>query len=272
MLSVMKPKAKKPFVRTNKYFYKILILLFFLMATNTFAQTAAIQTASLAEPVLPDNTILQSGSSAQTENLDDLAQIARQFLLEKTKEFDGKTEILITPLDSRLKLADCEKPIPYLSQGAKIWGKTTVAIRCEAPEAWRIMVKAQVKIHTAYLTAAKVLPRGHIIGENDLALVTGDITDMRTGVLTDKQHAIGHTVNRTIQPGSAIWADQLKTAQIIQQGQTVTVISQGKGFRISSDGQAINNACQGQLAKVKMPNGKIVKGIAKSDGIIEVYF
>ncbi len=255
----------------KKYFANLFFLLSFLIVTPGFAQSTLLQTAALT-PNPSGNSISALQTPSSFENLDNLAQIAKQFLIEKTKDIDGKAEIVITPLDQRIKLATCEKPIPYLSQGAKTWGKTTVAIRCESPQPWRIMVKAEVKIHANYLSAAKVLPRGHIIDETDLILATGDITAMRTGVLTDKKHAVGYTVTRTIQPGSAIWSDQLKTPQVIQQGQTVQVISKGNGFQISSKGHAISNAYQGQIAKVKMPNGKIVKGIAKSDGIIEVYF
>lgn len=255
----------------KKYLRNIAGCLFLLTAVNALAQSFALQTASLNQqqvPTLFPNTAV----SPAFQDLDELAGIAKQFLTEKTQHLKGDVLIDITPLDNRLMLSACKKPIPYLSQGAKVWGKTTVAIRCENPKPWRIMVKAQVKIHTDYLTAAKALPKGHVISESDLTLEKGDITAMRSGVLTDKKQAVGFTVSRTIQPGSAIWAEQLQTAHAIRQGQQVKVITQGKGFSVSSEGKAINNAGLGQLAKAKMPNGTIVRGIAKTNGIIEVPF
>lgn len=246
----------------KKHLTQALFLLAACAAGSAIAQTAPMPTPLPA----------QAANAASPQNLDALARIAEQFLTEKTQNLSGKVEITVSPLDNRLKLAACPNPIPYLSQGAKIWGKTTVAIRCETPETWRIMVKADVKIHTAYLTAAQTLPQGHVISEADLTLVTGDITAMRPGILTGKEHAIGKTVIRAMQPGAAIWPEQLRAPQAVQQGQAVRIISKGSGFSVSGEGHAINSANEGQVAKAKMANGSIIRGIAKADGIIEINF
>lgn len=256
----------------KKYLTNALFILAALTAGGAFAQTAVMQTASLSPSPTQASMLTPAQNEPQPQNLDELALIAEQFLIEKTKNLAGKAEIAISPLDTRLKLPACRKPIPYLSQGSKIWGKTTVAIRCEAPENWRIMVKADVRIHTTYLTAANALPQGHVINENDLALVTGDITTMRPGILTSKEHAVGQTVIRSMQPGAAIWPEQLRAPKAVQQGQTVKVISKGQGFFVSGEGHAINSANQGQVAKARMTNGSIIRGIAKADGIIEINF
>lgn len=226
------------------------LLLFFALAASPFAQA----------------------QSALLQSQDELGLIAEQFLAEKTRNLPGKVEITVTPPTGRLNLPACQKPVPYLSHGARLLGRTTVAIRCEAPAAWRVMVKAQVRLHTAYLTAAKALPQGHVIQENDLALAEGDITAIRPGVLTGKKQAIGHTIARPVQPGSPIWAEQLRTPQAIQQGQSVRIISKGRGFTISGDGYAVSNAAPGQVAKAKTANGILVRGIARANGIIEVTF
>lgn len=255
-----------------KQLAKIFLLLPAFLTGSVFAQSTIVQTASLT-PVQTQAAYTQApADTSQVQNLDELLLIAEQFLAKKTKNINGKIEITVNPLDNRLKLSACQQPIAYLSQGARIWGKTTVAIRCEAPAAWRIMVKADVKIHTEYLAAAKPLPQGHLIQSADLTLVTGDITAMRAGILTDKEHAIGSTVIRSLQPGAAIWPDQLRTPKAIQQGQTVRIISQGRGFTISGEGHAINSASEGQVAKARMANGSIIRGIAKADGIIAINF
>lgn len=257
---------------TRKYLKNALFWLFALTTSSVFAQSPVLQTATLTPPQTQAVYAVPAQNTPQSQSLDELGLIAEQYLVEKTKGLVGKTEITITPLDNRLRLPACRNLVAYQSQGARIWGKTTVAIRCEGPEAWRIMVKADVKIHTDYLAAAKVLPQGHVIRESDLTLIVGDITAMRPGVLTSKEHAVGRTVMRAMQPGAAIWAEQLRAIRAIQQGQSVRIISQGRGFSISGEGYAINSANEGQVAKAKMPNGAIVRGIAKADGIIEVNF
>ena len=253
---------------TRKRLINVFLLLFALAGGSVAAQTAILQTASLS----PAAYAIPVQTTPQIQSLDELGLVAEQYLIEKTQSLDGKAEIAITPLDNRLKLPACSILVPYQSQGARIWGRTTVAIRCEAPENWRVMVRAHVRIHTAYLVAGKVLPQGHVIREGDLTLVTGDITAMRPGVLTSREQAVGRTVVRAMQPGAAIWAEQLRAPRAIQQGQSVRIISQGPGFSISGEGYAINTANEGQVAKAKMPNGAIIRGIARADGIIEVSF
>ncbi len=265
------PRYGLPVLRRKKL-TKALLWLLAMTAGHAFAQSATLQTASLSPAKTQAAYPLPAQNTPQGQSLDELGLIAEQFLIEKTKDLTGKAEIAITPLDNRLKLPACANLVAYQSQGARIWGKTTVAIRCEGPETWRVMVKAHVKIHTAYLVAARVLPQGHVIRESDLTLVTGDITAMRPGVLTSKEHAAGRTVIRSMQPGTAIWVEQLRSPKAIQQGQSVRIISQGRGFFISGEGYAINSASEGQVAKAKMPNGAIIRGIAKADGIIEVNF
>lgn len=272
MVSVINPIQHGLPVATRKHLINALFWLFALPVGSAFAQSAALQTAALPPAQTQAAYAVAAQNTPQSQSLDELGLIAEQYLIAKTRDLAGKTEITITPLDNRLRLPACSNLVPYQSQGARIWGKTTVAIRCEGPDAWRIMVRAHVKIHTAYLAAAKVLPQGHVIRESDLTLITGDITAMRPGVLTSKEHAVGRTVVRAMQPGAAIWAEQLRAPKAIQQGQSVRIISQGRGFSISGEGYAINSANEGQVAKAKMPNGAIIRGIAKADGIIEVNF
>lgn len=211
------------------------------------------------------------GGLEKTQNFDELGLIAEQYLIEKTKEISGTPEIIITPLKSHQKPPYCPNPIPYMSQGAKLYGKTTVSIRCEAP-LWRIMIKAQIKINAPYLTVTNTLSQGHIIDEGDLSLVTGDITALRQGVLTDKNQVIGKTVVRPIQAGSPIWQENIRIPKAIQQGQNVRIISKGSGFFVTSEGYAINSAGIGEVAKAKLENGTIIRGIVKADGVIEINF
>lgn len=238
---------------------------------SSFSKTCLTQ-AFLLFLALLAGSFARAQSAPPLQSADELGLIAEQFLIEKTRNLPGKAEITVTPPDARLNLPACSSPVPYLSQGARLLGRTTVAIRCEAPSAWRTMVKAHVRFHSAYLTAAKALPQGHVIQETDLAIAEGDITAMRPGVLTGKKQAVGHTVARTIQPGSPIWAEQLRTPQAIQQGQNVRIVSKGRGFTISGDGYAVNNAALGQVAKAKTASGVLVRGIARANGIIEVNF
>ena len=53
----------------------------------------------------------------------------------------------------------------------------------------------------------------------------------------------------------------VKPAQVFQAGAQVRVVAQGPGFQISSDAQALSAGVVGQLARVKMENGRIMSGL-----------
>lgn len=48
--------------------------------------------------------------------------------------------------------------------------------------------------------------------------------------------------------------------------------SGGKGFRVSAEGKALTKANEGQVVQVKVANGQVVSGIARSGGQVEVVF
>ena len=238
-------------VQTKKHFPKVLLLAFLWMASSAFAQIVYFHHA---------------------QNLTELTSVAEQFLTERAQHISGQAEITVYPLDPRLMVPACDNLVPYLSQGAKVWGRTTVAIRCLAPEPWHITVKANVRVYAPHLAATKALPPGHVITASDLSMITSDITAKRPGMLTDKEHAIGRIVARAIQPGRAIRPEQLRAVKAIQAGQAVRIVGKGNGFVVSGEGHAINGAEEGQITRVKMANGSMIRGIARSDGVIELNF
>ncbi|NLC23867.1 MAG: hypothetical protein GX776_05290, partial [Oxalobacter sp.] len=95
MVSVINPTQYGLPVLRRKNLTKALLLLLATTAGSAFAQSAALQTASLtpaqtqaAYAVAPQNT-------PQSQSLDELGLLAEQFLIEKTKDLPGKTEIAI---------------------------------------------------------------------------------------------------------------------------------------------------------------------------------
>ena len=237
-----------------------------------------LQKKHLAKMLLLSSLWVTGSVFAQTfyyyhpQNLAELSSTAEEFLTERTKDIIGRTEVTVYSPDPRIRVPACENLIPYMPQGSKAWGNTTVGIRCDAPEPWLIMLKANVRIYTSHLAASKALPAGHVISASDLTLLTSDITVKRPGLLTEKEHAVGRIVARAIKPGHAIWPEQLRSVKAIQPGQVVRIVGRGNGFVVSGEGQAITGAEAGQVTRVKLANGSMIRGIARSDGVIEVNF
>jgi flagella basal body P-ring formation protein FlgA len=53
----------------------------------------------------------------------------------------------------------------------------------------------------------------------------------------------------------------VRPAQVFQAGTQVRVIARGTGFEVSSDAQALSGGFVGQVARVRMENGRIASGV-----------
>jgi flagellar basal body P-ring formation protein FlgA len=204
------------------------------------------------------------------QDLNALKQTVNDFLQTYALSYPGKVTVNVGAIDPYLKLAPCEDVQAFLPAGSRAWGKTMVGVRCTTPKAWTIYVQATLNVYGQYLVATNPLAKGQQIGTKDLAVETGDLTQLPVGVLTDQAQALGRTLNVSMNAGSVLRQDLLKVVAVVQQGQTVKLISSGEGFSVSADGQAVTKANEGELVRVKVASGQIVTGIARGDGQIQV--
>ena len=216
--------------------------------------------------------IAQVVEPAPRQDLNTLKQTAEQFLRTQAKGLPGEVRVTVGAIDPRLKLPACTVPEAFLPPASKVWGKTTVGVRCTTPSSWTIFVSAQVQVQGEYIAAATPLAQGQTISQADLAKVKGDLTTLPAGVITDASQALGRSAATNIALGSPLRQDALRTQQAIQQGQAVRVVVNGAGFSVSSEARALNNAYEGQLTQVRTPAGQVVSGIAKLGGIVELAY
>ena len=201
-----------------------------------------------------------------------LRTVAEEFLSTQTTSFPGKANITIGKIDHRLKLPACINLSPFLMPGSKPWGKITMGIRCLNPTPWIIYVSAQISVMADYYVTATTLSLGQLISAADIRKVSGDLSSLPIGAITNPTQAIGKSLNISLISGSVLRIDAFKTTPAIQQGQSIKVISTGPGFQVSTDAMALNNANDGQIAKAKTISGQLISGIARVGGIIDVSF
>ena len=226
---------------------KTLLTILCLLPTLGFAQTAA--------PRQDPARILHS---------------VDQFLRTQTTGLPGQVKISVGNLDSRLNLADCDALEPFIPTGSRIWGKTTVGVRCNAPTNWTIYIQADIRVIGQYIMSAAPLAQGQLVSANQLSFASGDLTKLPNGIITDANQAIGKIVAMSIPAGTPLRMDALRVQLAIQQGQSVRLISGGNGFEVSAEGRALTSANAGQSVQIRITNGQIISGIAQADGIVEV--
>ncbi len=193
-----------------------------------------------------------------------------EFLRAQNLSNRDKTEIIVSNIDTRLKLSACENLSAFLPPGAKILGKTTVAVRCTAPRNWLLYLSAQVHQIGRYLVSARALTQGEILSAGDLILIQGELSAFSQETLQDFSQIQGKSLRIAVPAGLALHMDMFKTLPVIQQGQAVKILSKGVGFNVTNDGIAMHNANEGQSISARTQSGQLILGLARAGGIVEI--
>ena len=194
------------------------------------------------------------------------------FLRVQTSGLPGEVASTVGAIDPRLALPQCAALDVFTPPGTRLWGTSSVGVRCTAPQPWTIYVGVTVRVKGPYIASARAITGGQALTQNDLAIMHGDLTQMPAGVVTDPSQAVGKTTAAPLAAGQPLRSDLLRTPFAVQQGQAVKVFSSGPGFRVSAEGRALVNAAPGQVAQVRSAGGQTVTGIAQADGTVEVRF
>ncbi|MCA8275097.1 flagellar basal body P-ring formation protein FlgA [Burkholderia sp. AU30280] len=220
---------------------------------------AAVNAANAAQPATPPGQ----------QDPESIRRTALSFLQQQIAGLPGKTTATVTTAFPR-GLAACTTLEPFMPTGARLWGRTTVGVRCAGERPWTVYLQAKVTVQATYYVAARQIAPGEPLSAADLVARDGDLTVLPLAVVTDPAQAIGATALARISAGLPLRQDMLKSAASVSAGQTVRVVAAGPGFTISAEGSALANAAPGQSVRVRMAAGQIVTAIVKDAGTVEI--
>lgn len=215
--------------------------------------------------------ILTLSSPLLSAETDLVVDTAERYVRLQTQGLPGKVTITMGKLNTS-RLPACAAHEAFSPPGTRLSGKTYIGVRCLGPSTWSVLVPAQIAVTGNYVTTTRPLAAGQALQASDLAILSGDISRLPTGVVTEPGSAIGKTLRNSLGAGQPLRNDQLLAPLVIRQGQTVRVISEGSGFAVSGEGKAMNNAAEGQLAQIRMSSGQTLSGIARADGSVLISF
>ncbi|CAN0624004.1 flagella basal body P-ring formation protein FlgA [Burkholderia multivorans] len=241
-------------------------------ASSAAAPRAAAPLAASARLPAPRNGIASASASAAAPGQQDgeaIRRAATTFLQQQTAGLPGKTTVSVAAAFPR-GLAACTTLEPFLPTGARLWGRTTVGVRCAGERPWTIYLQAKVSVTATYYVAARQIAPGEALTAADLVARDGDLTVLPLAVITDPSQAVGATALARVAAGLPLRQDMLKSAASVSIGQTVRVVAAGPGFTISTEGSVMNNAAPGQQVRVRMAAGQIVTAIVKDAGTVEI--
>lgn len=216
--------------------------------------------------------LLSPLASAGAQDLGVIRKAVDHFVRLNTAELPGQVTSTVGAIDPRLQLPSCDTPEVFLPAGSRLWGNTTVGVRCQTATPWIIYVPVSVRIMAQTAVATRPLSAGQTVSQADVAMQSSDLSQLPSGVITDPALAIGKTVIIGAATGQAFRNDMLRAPQVIQQGQTVKLMAKGNGFQVTSEGKELANATLGQVVSVRTQSGQVISGIAKQNGVVEVNY
>ncbi|KVV58467.1 flagellar biosynthesis protein FlgA [Burkholderia territorii] len=239
------------------------------IAARMAAARAASAAPAVAAAPAQANTAPQPATVAGQQDPDTIRRTALAFLQQQVAGLPGKTTATVAAAFPR-GLAACTTLEPFLPTGARLWGRTTVGVRCAGARPWTVYLQAKVAVQATYYVAARQIAPGEPLTAADLVARDGDLTVLPLAVITDPAQAVGATALARISAGLPLRQDMLKSAASVSAGQTVRVVAAGPGFTISAEGSALANAAPGQSVRVRMAAGQIVTAIVKDAGTVEI--
>src|SRR5687768_16823757 len=167
----------------------------------------------------------------------DFAQGARVFLEKQGLPNGGEVEVVVGEIDSRLTLAPCARHEPFVPPGAKLWGRSSLGVRCVEGASWTVFVPIEVRVWSMVQVAARPIARGQPVTLEDVRLDRVDLTRTSGSVLAAEASFEGNVAVRSIAAGEPLRRDLLRPPPIMAAGDPVRVVYDGQGFAISIEGK-----------------------------------
>ena len=229
-------------------------------------------TVALASLIFAGCCLLGTIEAAAQQPPEPVEALARSLLEQETQGLPGAVELEVGTLDPRNRLPPCAVMEAFLPAGVRAWGRVSVGVRCLDPAPWSVFLPSRVIVIDDYLVTARPLQAGQIVGPDDIVRRSGDIAALPARVLLAEEAAIGHHVRFAIATGQPLRSDMLRLPPAVERGQTVKVVGVGERFQVANEGQAMARAAAGENVRVRLANGQVVTGVARTGGIVEVRF
>jgi len=211
-----------------------------------------------------------TASSTARQELLPIKKAVENYLRHETAGLPGKVNFSVGTVDPQLNLPACPALEPFVPPGGRLWGNTSVGIRCNGLNPWIIYVPAEIRVTADVVHSARPLAQNQPIGESDVTMQKADLTLLPVGILTDVNRVLGKTLTSSIGGGQPLRLDMLRSPTVIQQNQSVKLMVQGRGFNVSAEGRALTAVTEGQPVQVRVQSGRVVSGVARSGGIVEM--
>lgn len=204
--------------------------------------------------------------------LSDIEQTAFIFAMSDAQASYNNPQIIVDPLDDRLRLQRCEQPLQaFANTVSNTLGNRTVGVRCNASVEWTVYVPVKVKVMQPVVVAARPLPANQTLNKTDIKLELMDIGELRQGYIQSTEKVLGQQLKYPLSMGMVLPPRGLKHEKIVRRGEQIILIATAGSMEVRMNGTAMEDASVGEKIKVKNSSSKrVVEGIVHAPGIVKV--
>jgi flagella basal body P-ring formation protein FlgA len=220
--------------------------------------------ALLARPVLAADEAIQDPES--------IRETARQFAAGMAAAERGATRVEVAPLDRRLRLPQCDKPLTaFLSPGSRNAARQSIGVRCEGGSPWSLYVSATIERPGQVVVTARPVPRGQVITEDDVLLAERDLGTLHRGYLTDLSQAVGQRAERDLGADEAVVPGNVGKPAVIKRGAEVTIMAADELLDVRVSGVALASGSIGERIRVRNASSKReLDAVVVGEGLVQV--
>lgn len=171
-----------------------------------------------------------------------------------------RVELRFGQVNPNLRLDACARIEPFLSPGARLWGRTSIGVRCVEGASWSLAVPMTVAVFGPALVASRPISPNTPLSAADFHLQEVELSRENRPALTDPVQLEGSMSTRALRPGQTLRDYHLRVMPTVRPGDPVRLRMIGPGFIVTADGAAMASAGNGQPVRVRTPGGKIMIG------------
>jgi flagella basal body P-ring formation protein FlgA len=217
-------------------------------------------------------TAATAADEAAVQSHESIRAAAERHALAGTDRLDGRAEVTVGSLDSRLRLAACDRPLEtYDSPNGLNGGRGVVGVRCDGSQPWKLYVPVDIAIMERVVVSRRPLVRGQSVRAEDLALDEVDTSGLHKAYFTRIEDVVGLRSKRAVGSGTTLHAGLLQRARLVRRGGQVEIVAITDGLHVSMRGKALADGGHGDRIQVKNLNsGRVVTGTIAGSGVVHV--
>jgi flagella basal body P-ring formation protein FlgA len=213
-----------------------------------------------------------AAASAPVTDIAALQAAAEQAVRQEIPRSDGHVIVQAQNLDSRLRLAECDRTLNAgIAGDGQVRAHTTVAVHCEGSVHWTLYISVSVDSEFPVLVARRALSRDAELSAQDFELMPRHLPGLTSDYVTTPSVIAGQRLRQAISSGQALSLAALTPSNVIHRGQQVTLIAGTGGFQVRMSAVALSDGRVADRIRVQnLSSQRVIEGIVRSDNVVEV--